>query len=122
MEIISILLFVMASMWTVFMVLNQVIALSTWHRYFIPYETTTKVLNLITHIILLSSIWISTLRINATATWILLIISIIPFTIWFILSRIQNRYLKDKLDKLKSEFERELRKAKSYDGYVRRRK
>ena len=50
--VLDILLIVMASMWTIFILLNQVIELSTL-RKIVPYEITTKVLNLITHIILL---------------------------------------------------------------------
>jgi hypothetical protein len=119
--ILSILMFVLASMWTIFMLLNQVIAFSTWHRI-IPYETTTKILNLITHIILLSSIWISVLGIDSTATWILLLVSLIPFAIWFILSRIQNRYLIDKMDRLKAEFEKQIAKEKIYSAIIKEKK
>jgi hypothetical protein len=118
-DILSILMFVMASMWTICILLIQIIAFSNWHRT-IPYEASTKILNLITHVILLCSIWISVLGINSTANWILLLISLIPFSIWFVLSRMQNRYLTDKLNELKAELDRELSKIESYSAVIRK--
>jgi hypothetical protein len=119
-DMLSMLMFVIVLMWTIYMIIVQIIAFSSFHK--IPYEMTSKILNLITHVILLCSIWISVLGINPTATWILLLISLIPFTIWFILSRLRSKYLTDKLNELKAEFEKQIVKEELYSAIIKEKK
>lgn len=101
----DIFLIALAGMWTGMIILMQMDYLFRRFSVYLPFETEGKILNALTHFILIISIWASVLHIfgNPNIIWILLGMSLIPFGLWLWISRIQRKYMKEKINRLRQE-------------------
>lgn len=102
----DVLIIALAGIWTGIILITQLTYYSR-RGMNLPFETEGKILNALTHFILLTSIWISVLQIydNPNIIWILLGLSLIPFGLGLVINRIQSNYLRAKIRKLRKELQ-----------------
>jgi len=111
---------VLDSLWSIIILMLIYNNLTRWSKFYLPLEAAGKISIVTAHMLLLISIWMTLLFNIDFVIWIIIFaMAITMLVIWTMISRIQDRYVRDKLKEVHDKFEKELKKEKSFTRVVR---
>jgi|WetSurMetagenome_2_1015567.scaffolds.fasta_scaffold957471_2 hypothetical protein len=112
MELIDILLIVIASLWSILIMMVVFTNLRKSSIITVPLQLTGDVLNSMANLILVFTIWNNILFHFGLpeSSWILMGISLILILIWMYISRIQRKYIKKQLEEIEKKLEKDIDK------------
>lgn len=114
--VVDYLLIALASIWTVLMLLHVYQNITKWNKYYIQYQTSSKIFHALTHFSLLTSIWVSVFQIGLIWMLFFFCCGLLFFVAWRI---VEGRIMKNMEEDIKRQYNKLTKLHKQWEEHFK---